>query len=442
MKVFCVISIVVLSGCAAGELQDVSVDGAIIGERSDGGLPTMGECQPGERQCQGLVKTQTCRDNGTWAVPRNCVRAMCVEGVCKRNQSECGTACTVGEQRCSGPTERQTCREGDNGCGAWEAPTMCPAGQVCDPISNMCASSVCDSVCTVGATQCAGTQVMVCERMDNCTNWGVPMQCPAGQTCSEDRCREGCMDNCTEGSARCSGDEIQICSTQGNSCLGFGAPMACPAGQACDATTNACTSQCPVGDCQMGQTRCFQNGLQQCGQDINGCLIWARIDACPNGQGCPDGQAACIATCQAQCILGQRRCDTRGYQVCEIGPAGCETWSLELDCGPGQICEGEGMCVLEDACQEGSFEIRECGACGIQTRECANGQWINWSPCAGDGVTESRACNSCGSQQRSCGINGNWQEWLPCQGQEQDNLMCDPGGFGFCMPDGTCQFST
>ena len=172
MNKLCIALMVGLVGCASGEIQQSTVDGTYIESGNlDGGLPSGAECQPGERRCQGTVKTQTCRDNGTWAVPRNCVRAMCVEGVCKRSQADCGPACTVGEQRCSGPSEIQTCRSGDNGCGEWAEPSACPMSQICDPGTNQCSAGTCDSVCTAGGTQCAGAQVMVCSRCRSRRCW-------------------------------------------------------------------------------------------------------------------------------------------------------------------------------------------------------------------------------------------------------------------------------
>ena len=169
MRVLLVSIFVISVGCASGQIDAQYPDGGtIISDTMGGRMVSGGECSPGERRCSSEAKTQTCRDDGTWATPRSCVRAMCVEGVCKRDAADCADACSPGAQQCVPPTGIQDCRRGDDGCGQWTEATACPNNLVCDPRQNKCVEESCQSVCTIDNTQCSGQDVMTCIRQGEC----------------------------------------------------------------------------------------------------------------------------------------------------------------------------------------------------------------------------------------------------------------------------------
>ena len=165
-----------------------------------------------------------------------------------------------------------------------------------------------------------------------------------------------------------------------------------------------------------------------------------RIDRCPDGQECLDGETQCTAACEPECRMGERRCAENGYQVCDNDVNGCEVWSDEKMCQDGEQCRDAGQCVAS-ICEENTLETRACGDCGSQERLCMGGQWTAWTACSGAGQPDDqRACNDCGNQLRQCLPNGEWGPWNECQGIPANDLMCDPDGFGQCEPDGRCIF--
>ncbi len=154
-----------------------------------GGVCT-GACTPGAKQCSGNG-VETCTSMGQWGNPAACTNQTCVgtacTGVCAPGQTNPVSCGNCG-------TDTQTC----DSSGNWQSSGNCAGQGVCSPnatqtcntygtetCSPSCAWGACSCtatpVCTPGAKQCSGNGVQTC---DSCGQWGSPVACGAGQTCS------------------------------------------------------------------------------------------------------------------------------------------------------------------------------------------------------------------------------------------------------------------
>ena len=270
--------------------------------------------------------------------------------------SACEDACTPGETRCS-PEGVQQCRKDTSDCGVWSPAMACPQGTQC--LGNACMAEACEPKCMAGQRRCDGPALYsVCE--GQCGEWARPMACPSGQMCSGGNCvGEGaqCMNSCDNGAITCvDSGSFQRCERQATGCLDYSVRQNCPQGQRCT-RGQGCVSACAAPQCNAGETRCFQNGLQRCVSDRDGCLVWGAIESCPNNSICQNNM--CAQGCQAECSPGQRRCQGDGIQVCE-NRNGCATWGSTSACPGGTQCRGAGAC---GTCQNGERESRPCTLC-------------------------------------------------------------------------------
>ncbi|MEE2756556.1 MAG: hypothetical protein VYA30_07830 [Myxococcota bacterium] len=477
--------------CVSGDLPS-GLDGG-LGQGPGGGADQ--ECSPGSRKCVvGQNKTQLCNDRGQWTVPRNCISGVCQDGICTRS---CESACTPGETQCR-PSGLQTCERGQGECGVWGETQPCPVGEVCQPGRVRCEPGRCSDQCDEGTVRCTGDAAFSrCVLDGQCTRWSDTEVCPAGQVCSGGQCQgagQACRDSCSENSVVCLDDSsFQQCSRQANSCLDYNSPQNCPDGLRCNRANGQCENPCPSPpECQLVRERCFQGGIQICvPNQFNGCPTWGAIQPCGPGQVCDGQQLGCVQGCEPECNPGSRRCVNDGYQVCSDAQ-GCAAWGPVERCPGGQQCRGDGECA--NACRDGETETRECGQCGVERRDCRNGDWgiwlaceergacqpgdvqacgncglrfcgddCQWEPCRNDGVCapgDEQPCGECGVQvcnmdcewngcgnsngaRRDCGQCG-WQWCLPggtwsddCEGYTDD--PCQEGGlFGYCSEDGFC----
>lgn len=402
-------------GCAGADTPQGDAGGPGGGDAGSGE-----ECIPGARRCVGN-SAQVCTGGSAWSLPQNCGSATCIEGSC---QVSCAQACMPGETRCA-PEGLQQCESGADGCGVWSAPQACVEGQRC--VDGACADPGCDAQCTPGETRCVGPAVSTCQDPE-CPQWGEPIGCVEGQVCASGACTDDpgmCEDECEVGERVCLGpDQEQRCERQDSGCLDFSPAVACAEGRRC-APGEGCVAACSAPECQVGETRCFQGGVQRCVETPEeGCVIWGAVIACDAGAQCQAGM--CAAACVPECVVGEQRCTEGGRQTCQRVDD-CERWGAEEQCPAGTQCQGEGQCGV---CSDGDFEERPCGNCGSQSRRCnSDGTWGNWAACGGEGRCApgtQRDCGNCGRETCS-----NQCQWGGCQGAG----VCAPGELG---AEGSC----
>ncbi len=189
-----------------------------------------GVCSPGAMQCAGL-QPQTCDSTGSWEDSGAACPAFCNAGSC--------AACSAGEVRCNG-NQPQSC----DASGAWQDSSAACSGQTC--VSGAC-TGVCGPGQTlpVACGDC-GTDTQTCsatgtwQSSGTCSNQGVcsPGAKQACNTYGTESCSASCgwgacscaaSPVCTPNATQCSGSNVQTC----DACGQWGTPVACAAGMTC-----------------------------------------------------------------------------------------------------------------------------------------------------------------------------------------------------------------
>lgn len=278
---------------------------------------------------------------GTMAVGRGLLAwvVLVATAACDRSTSERDCTCEIGETRCepSGMFARCVASLDPEVCNEWDAPQVCPEGQVC--AGDAC---ICISPCSTGHTYCADeSNQHLCQGPDaeGCYEWGAPEGCAPGVTCQGGSC--GCTQFCEAGETACSPagalltcNELDIDGCASWSEADCGEHSTCRGG-ACE-----CAAPCAEHDARCDGTA----AVTACaGPDADGCTYWDEPQPCEEGLECkPDvgpGQVGhCLPPVSEECaevndcdFEGQKFCmDDSHYRECELNPDdGC----LKLDCG-------------------------------------------------------------------------------------------------------------
>jgi hypothetical protein len=106
--------------------------------------------------------------------------------------------------------------------------------------------------------------------------------------------------------------------------------------------------------CQLGAVACASDagtdGTITCEQQLDGCLGWSGITACPaSAPFCSSG--ACGATCTDECTANATTCDSAvGVRTCgQFDGDTCLDWSPVTACASGQSC-ANGACQSTQVC--------------------------------------------------------------------------------------------
>ncbi|MGC4116760.1 MAG: right-handed parallel beta-helix repeat-containing protein [Myxococcales bacterium] len=197
-------------------------------------------CTPaGHTKCSG-TQVQTCQDtNGDgcleWSAAANCPGTDTCQGSACSCTNECAAA---GNTKCDANGLVQTCIQ-SGGCLKWSSAEACPNSGTCK------FGACCVNDCQVGQTQCSGQQIQSCGEFDGdgCLEWSNPATCAtAGQICQGTKCQTPCTNTCpSQGAAQCSGLQVTTCGdANGDGCLEWGTPVSCGSGQTC--SLGACVS--------------------------------------------------------------------------------------------------------------------------------------------------------------------------------------------------------
>lgn len=340
----------------------------------------------GARRCKDAATTQSCGDgNGDrcleWGDDKACDGGLvCSNGFCA---TTCSDTCTVaGAKKCDANAV-VTCGD-DNADGCLEWAQAAPCGEL------VCAGGRCQAQCSSdctedGARKCDGDGFATCTdtNADGCLEWGTVKPCGPTETCSNGLCSATCSDECTVRDAtKCQMDAVSTCGdTNGDTCLEWGSPVPCDEGQTCSGGTcsTVCTSECTVKDA----VRCDEAGrVVKClDPKGDGCLKWGTPSDCTPPQVCDQG--ACGLSCsdecpgksQKQCVVGT----TDKFQTCDDTDAdGCLEWGTGEACLASLVCSGSGDCVT--ACSD------DCPA--EDARDCDGNGWHACGDFNSDGCLE------------------------------------------------------
>ncbi len=325
-------------------------------------------CTPGTKQCSGVSGIQTCsqQSNGCydWGSSGTCPSGyQCQSGACAPS---CTDACSAGSKQCSG-AQVQSCAIGSNGCYAWSSASSCQSNYTCQ--AGQCVLA-CTDACVSGTSQCQGSQLQPCVlQSSGCYGWGTAQTCQTNYACSGGQCVLSCTNKCQQGSSQCaSGTTIQSCVVQSNGCTDWAPAASCGASSTC--TAGACVS----ATCNVGDTRCGQNVVEQC----NSAHQWQTIQVC--AQGCTAATVQCASV--ASCTAGALQC--AGTNVVEqCNPTG-SAWQAVATCASSCVA---GLCGTP--CTAGE---KRCNGATPETCNATGTGWTQSAACATTCVASVGAC--------------------------------------------------
>jgi len=275
-------------------------------------------------------------------------------------------SCPIGEQQCIGPAGYALCVNDGTGCGVFEPPTDCDAGEGCSEGSCRPVGSCVDPDNDSYGTGCAAGDD--CDETKPTVNPGAAEVCDGIDNNCIGGVDEGCPDPCAGapcvvGMRQCDPQErVQECVADANGCGTWGAAVACPTNTcsmgACvgcqDADSDGRGVNCPLGnDCDDTNSKRFEGNTESCDGIDNNCNTTIDEDFPTKGSSCTAGVGACQAS-------GTLRCNSAGTDVaCDAvattGSAEHCGDSVDSDCNGnpdngfesiGQSCTvGTGSCV-------------------------------------------------------------------------------------------------
>ncbi len=339
----------------------------------------------------------------------------------------------------------------------------------------------CEDACEAGTVRCSGDAIESCvdTNGDNCVEWGEPIACDDGLTCSGGLCSDPneCIDDCNEGDLRCGAAGVQECraDADGDPCLDWAPEEACADGESC--SNGVCMAGGCMDECGEGTSRCSPGGpgRQDCGQfDADDCFDWSEVRNCGDGQSCSNGVCTLIEDCANECAEGTVQCTDGNRARVECGNTDADD-CLELGppirCGDDEICSG-GECQLADMCEDECVEgglrcamggFQACGqvadcwlwgaieACAVE-EGCVDGQCVAnvVDECPGEGTVrcEGDAVVECGyfdadaaldwSLPRNCEDDETCSNGV-CNAIDQCENECDDAGVLRCQGGGIQQ---
>jgi hypothetical protein len=394
--------------------------------------------------CNGVTCVPRQADGQACSLGEECLSNQCTDGVCCN--LVCGGTCvsclgaytgdsdgvcafinagTDPEAECSGG---QTCN-GAGVCSTKADGQPCAASSECSSlqcVDGVCCDEACAGVCEACvATKTGGTDGVCapvtantdpdneCPTTDDCDGFGACQQgigspCTADSQCVSGHCADGycCFTACTS--------SCNICNLTGFE----GTCTVAPQGTAgdpscdpfvCDGSSTLCPSSCTGdGDCAASA---YCDGAVCQPKKADGV-------ACVAGNECLSDSCAdavcCDATCGGVCEACTAALTGGADGVCAPIPASADP---EAECGAGSLCDGAGVCRLDDG-----------QSCAVNS-ECLTGFCVDSFCCA---TACNQTCEAC-SAAKTGGANGICA--LIPSGDDPD-LECGTGGV--CDGAGSC----
>ncbi len=360
------------------------------------GTCTLTACLPGWGNCDGiptngceaslLTGTASCGGCGMTCAPAHAT-GLCSSGMCAIG------SCNPGWGNCDGIVSNgcETDLTSSNGnCGTCH--TACAAGTVCS-------GSVCNSVCAVGSTYCAGT----CHNLQtdplNCGSCGnvCPARANATPSCGSGTC--GFV--CNSGYGDCDGIASNGCetaiTTSVANCGGCGRPCSSAngtpscAGGVCAITCNPGFGNCD-GDARSNGCEAPLNTATNCVTCGNACAPANATGACTHLAVC--GGPTCYACAIASCNAGYGDCNITYADGCEVNLT--DTYA---DCG---TCGGSCAVQMD---RYSTVLMCQASVCAPANDHCAGATVINLS--SGPSINLSvDTVNATHDFATSCGSSG------------------------------------
>jgi hypothetical protein len=407
-----------------------------------------GQCDPASGECStpeladgtacddgdACTQTDTCQAgacSGSDAVVCQPIDQCHAAGQCDPASGECstpeladGTGCDDGDA-C---TQTDTCQAG--ACSGSDAVVcqpidQCHAAGQCDPASGECSTpeladgtgcddgDACTQTDTCQAGACSGSDVVVCQPIDQCHAAG---QCdPASGECSTPELADGT--GCDDGDACTRSDSCQAGVCSGADPVVCQPIDQCHAAGTCDPASGQCSTPaladgtgCDDGDactqsdsCQAGV--CVGADPVVC-QPIDQCHAAGTCDpasgqcstpALADGTGCDDGDACTRSdSCQAGVCSGADPVICEPLDQCHVaGSCDPQTGSCSQPAAEdGSACDDGNPCTGDDACSSGA---------------CTGQALADWTACQPDGACFDAAC-----------------EYVPAGDRCDDPLLLEP----------------
>ena len=253
----------------------------------------------------------------------------------------CTAACTVGLTQCSG-TDVQTCQAPPGGCARWVTTATCGVNQTCQ-IGDAAPSCTCKAnSCTEVGTVCEDGQTLATCAQDNsgCFYTASASACPANQSCSgmapTAACSSTCTNSCVQSQTVCGSGGLKTCTLGTNGCLSYGAAMPCGMHQSCTGSTGSAACTCNTDPICRGASAACANPttLATCANDAQNCPYEVSSAQCANGA-CSAG-----ACCTNACTQGQAKCINGNLATCTQGTNGCWSYGPPASCSVNFACTG------------------------------------------------------------------------------------------------------
>ena len=367
----------------------------------------------------------------------------------------CVGACAT-DSDCANPTPH--CKP-DGACVACLQNSDCPAGQVCDPVQNVCLQASA-TTCTTEKDCASNTAAPHCKPGSNgkpgvCVACVNDTQCAAGEVFSSNTCVvKQCLADadCAAPTPRCLiGATSQVCVAclgnpdcpNGGTCQSDHTCVAASGCAVCKPPTPACKNNTCVAcvqpsDCAPGETCSPQNTCvsTKCTSD-NDCTSLPQTPHCDTGTGscvqctattqCTQGYNCVGDACKPVCTVATQAQDCpAATPVCRVSPfPKCVQCVASTDCPGGQVCNSSNVCVASTGCTGNAN-------CPPSTPVCSGGTCVQ---CAAD--TDCKNGMGCNTTAHTCTVTGGSGQICSPGDSCNPGLLCiDEGGpFGpVCRP--------
>jgi hypothetical protein len=279
---------------------------------------------------------------------------------------------------------------------------------------------VIEATCELGSTRCDGGRLQVCVRIDALlpAGWLDQYDCGSAELCSGGPPAVCLRPTCLAGEASCAGATPRVCNAAQT---GWTELPSCASSAHCSTQSDACADGapcCQADPCELGDLRCNEGRLEECGPDASGWMSRATCDTpelCLSGLAACDGLAASCACARPLCDEGELRCNGSVLERCRLGRTGFDVAS---ECASEALCQ-RGLTLAPARCEAPACSPGQFTCDGATLRSCRPDLtgFDDIDTCVGPGF-----CNAAAGQ---C-------DPVPCEPGERS---CNGAQVQVCAPD-------